>query len=319
MRSTEAHPARPAVARQALGAGVAFAGGVFLAAQGRINGELGHVLGDGFLAALVSFGGGLVLLLLAVPTTRRGRAGFRALRTALREHRIRWWQCVGGACGAFFVATQGLTVAALGVAVFTVAVVAAQATSSLLVDRAGIGPAGPRALTAPRVAGALLAVLSVGVAVSDDLGSPSALWPALLPALAGIGLGWQQAVNGLVREASGSTPVTTAVNFATGTAVLLAVCAVDLLARGLPATAPDQPWLYLGGALGVVTISTAVLAVRWIGVLLVGLCQVAGQLVGALAVDLVVPAAGQQLAPVTVLGTALTLAAVVVAALPGRR
>lgn len=311
--------ARPAMVHQVLGAVVAFLGGAFLAVQGRLNGELGHVFGDGLLAALVSFGGGLVLLLVAVPTTRRGRAGFRALGSALREGRIRWWQCIGGACGAFLVSAQGLTVAALGVAVFTVAVVAAQAISSLLVDRAGIGPAGPRALTVPRVVGAALAVASVGVAVSDDFGSPSALWPALLPALAGIGLGWQQAVNGLVREASGSTPVTTAVNFATGTAVLVAVCAVDVLARGLPTTAPSEPWLYSGGALGVVTISTAVLAVRWIGVLLVGLCQVAGQLVGALAVDVVVPAAGQQLAPVTVLGTALTLAAVVVAALPGRR
>ncbi|WP_238412475.1 DMT family transporter [Saccharothrix deserti] len=301
------------------GALIAFVGGAFLAVQGRLNGELGHVFGDGFLAALVSFGGGLALLLLGVPTTASGRAGLARLRASLRAGRIRWWQCIGGACGAFFVSTQGLTVAALGVAVFTVAGVGAQAVSSLLVDRAGLGPAGRVTLTVPRVAGAGLAVVAVAVAVSDEIGDPSALWLALLPAAAGIGLGWQQAVNGLVREAAQSTRVTTLVNFSTGTAVLLVVCAVDVAVRGLPSTAPAEPWFYAGGVLGIVTIGTAVLAVRWLGVLLVGLCQVAGQLVGALAVDVVAPAEGEQLSAVTVVGTALALLAVVVAARPRRR
>jgi bacterial/archaeal transporter family-2 protein len=298
---------------------LAFVGGAFLAVQGRLNGELGHVFGDGFLAALVSFGGGFALLLLGVPTTAAGRAGLGRLRSSLREGRIRWWQCVGGACGAFFVATQGLTVAVLGVAVFTVAAVGAQAVSSLLVDRAGVGPAGRVALTWPRVAGAALAVVAVAVAVADEFGDPSALWLALLPALGGFGLGWQQAVNGLVREAARSTRVTTLVNFGTGTAVLLVVCAVDVAIRGLPTAAPSEPWFYAGGALGVCTIGSAVLAVRRLGVLLVGLCQVAGQLVGALALDLTAPAAGGQVSAFALAGTALTLLAVVVAALPGRR
>ncbi|WP_433265606.1 DMT family transporter [Actinosynnema sp. CS-041913] len=295
-----------------------FVGGVFLAVQGRLNGELGHVFRDGFLAALVSFGGGLALLLLAVLTSASGRAGVARLRSALRRGDIRWWQCVGGACGAFFVSTQGLTIASLGVAAFTVSVVAAQVVSSLLVDRAGLGPARPQPFTWPRVAGAGLAVVAVGVAVSDEFGQPSSLWLALLPAVAGIGLGWQQAVNGLVREAARSIRVTTLVNFATGTAVLLAVCAVDVATRGLPSAAPSSPWFYLGGVLGIVTIGTAVVAVRWSGVLLVGLGQVAGQLVGAVAVDLIAPAAGERLAAVTVVGTVLTLVAVAVAALPDR-
>ncbi|MEU4446613.1 DMT family transporter [Actinosynnema sp. NPDC050801] len=298
---------------------LAFVGGAFLAVQGRLNGELGHVFADGFLAALVSFGGGFALLLLVVPATAAGRAGLARLRSSLRTGRIRWWQCVGGACGAFFVSTQGLTVAALGVAVFTVAAVGAQAVSSLLVDRAGVGPAGRVALTWPRVAGAALAVVAVAVAVWDEAGGGSALWLALLPALGGIGLGWQQAVNGLVREAARSTRVTTLVNFGTGTAVLLVVCAVDVAVRGLPSAAPAEPWFYAGGALGVVTIASAVLAVRRLGVLLVGLVQVAGQLVGALAVDVITPAAGGHVSVHALVGTALTLLAVVVAALPGRR
>ncbi|MBW4716075.1 DMT family transporter [Saccharothrix obliqua] len=299
-----------------IGVLAAFVGGVCIAVQGRINGELGHVLRDGFLAAMVSFGVGLVLLAAAVPTTRVGRAGLVRLRDALRRGDIRWWQCVGGACGAFFVSAQGLTVAVLGVATFTVAVVAAQVVSSLVVDRVGVGPAGVQPLTWPRVAGAGLAVGAVVVAVADEFGTPASLWPAVLPALAGIGMGWQQAVNGLVREAAGSTRVTTLVNFGTGSVVLAVVCVVDVAVRGLPVVVPSEPWLYVGGALGIVAIGTAVLAVRWSGVLLVGLGQVAGQLVGALAADLVVPATGGAVSATTVLGTGLTLLAVAVAALP---
>jgi transporter family-2 protein len=300
------------------GALIAFVGGLFLAVQGRINGELGHGLGDGFVAALLSTAGGLVLLLAAVPTTRAGRRGVARLRAALRGGRIRWWQCLGGVCGGFFVSTQGLTVATIGVAVFTVAVVGGQVLSSLLVDRAGLGPAGRQPLTVPRVAGAALTVVAVAIAVSAKFAHPEALWLAVLPAVAGLGLGWQQAVNGRVREAADSTAVSTMVNFSTATATLLVMSAVDVAVRGFPTRAPTQWWFYAGGLLGIVAIATIVLAVRWIGVLLVGLCQMSGQLVGAVLVDAVVPAAGQELAVVTVVGTALTLVAVVVAALPSR-
>ncbi|MEU5691219.1 DMT family transporter [Actinosynnema sp. NPDC020468] len=314
MVEVEARPGGRTDARVS-GVVAAVVGGVALALEGWANGELGRVYQDGFLAALVSFLCGLVVLLAVVVPTRAGREGFGRLRVALRERRIRWWQCVGGSCGAFFVATQGLTIAVLGVAVFTVAVVAGQVVGSLVVDRVGVGSAARQAFTAPRLVGAALAVVAVVVAVSDDLDRPTALWPAVLPALAGAVVGWQAAVNGLVREASRSAAVTTTVNFVVGTTVLAAVCAVELAVRGLPDAAWGRPLFYVGGVLGVVAIGTAVLAVRRIGVLLVGLCQVSGQLVGAVAVDV----AGGHLSVATLAGTALTLVAVVVAALPGRR
>lgn len=300
-----------------LGALVPAIGGIALAVQGRINGELAQGLHDGFLAALISFGGGLLLLLTAVPTPG-GRRGLARLRAALRGGRIRWWECAGGMCGAFLVTSQGLTIAVLGVAVFTVAVVAGQVVSSLLVDRAGIGPAGRQPLTGPRIAGAAVALVAVCIAVSQQFSRPSALWLAILPLTAGFLLGWQQAVNGLVREVTNSTAVTTLVNFVAGTALLLVIAAVDVTIRGLPATAPHRWWLYLGGVLGIVAVGTAVVSVRFIGVLLVGLCLVAGQLIGALLLDVFAPAAGHQVATTTAVGTALTLIAVVVAALPSR-
>src|SRR5688572_30166713 len=102
-----------------------------LAVQGRVNGQLGHQIHDGVLAALISFSVGSVLLLAALPILPAARAGVGRLRESLRQGALRPWQLLGGTCGAFLVTTQGLTVSILGVAVFTVAVVAGQVVSSL--------------------------------------------------------------------------------------------------------------------------------------------------------------------------------------------
>ncbi|AHI01429.1 DMT family transporter [Kutzneria albida] len=307
---------------------LAGAGGVGLAVQGQLNGRLGQRLHDGPTAALVSFGSGLLVLAVLLPVFPAGRRGLRALWATVRGglpnpgdgRRLWWWQCLGGVCGAFLVTCQGLTVAALGVAVFTVAVVAGQAVSSLAVDRLGAGPAGVQPLTWLRVLGAALAVLAVFVAVSRQLGDPAALGLAVLPALAGMATAWQQAVNGRVRAAADSTFVATLLNFATGAAALLLVTAVRLLVTGLPGEPPPgQWWLYLGGIMGIGVVATAVVAVRLVGVLLVGLASVAGQLVGALLLDLLLPAGAGHVASSTLAGTALILVAVAVAALPARR
>ncbi|MEV5629538.1 DMT family transporter [Micromonospora tulbaghiae] len=307
--------------RRVAGVGLATASGVMVAVQSRINGELGVRLADGIAAAVVSFGVGLLILLVLVPATPGGRRGLAALRGALRAGTLRPWQCLGGVCGAFLVATQGLTIGALGVAVFTVAVVAGQSGSSLLVDRAGIGPAGRQPVTPNRLIGAVLTVLAVLLAVGDRLGDPQALALALLPLAAGVGIAWQQAVNGRVRAAAGSAMTATLVNFTVGTAALLVTFAVDLAVRGRPAGAfPDEPWLYLGGPLGIVFIALAAALVRFTGVLLLGLATIAGQIVGAVLLDLVLPTAASRPGLDTLLGAALTMVAVLVAAFgPARR
>ncbi|MFI2268018.1 DMT family transporter [Micromonospora aurantiaca (nom. illeg.)] len=320
---TAAPPAPPTLStgRRVAGVGLATASGVMVAVQSRINGELGVRLADGIAAAVVSFGVGLLILLVLVPATPGGRRGLAALRGALRAGTLRPWQCLGGVCGAFLVATQGLTIGALGVAVFTVAVVAGQSGSSLLVDRAGIGPAGRQPVTPNRLIGAVLTVLAVLLAVGDRLGDPDALALALLPLAAGVGIAWQQAVNGRVRAAAGSAMTATLVNFTVGTAALLVTLAVDLVVRGRPAGAfPDEPWLYLGGPLGIVFIALAAALVRFTGVLLLGLATIAGQIVGAVLLDLVLPTAASHPGLDTLLGAALTMVAVLVAAFgPTRR
>jgi transporter family-2 protein len=129
-----------------------------------------------------------------------------------------------------------------------------------------------------------------------------------------MGLAWQAAVNGQVRMAAANVVVPTVVNFLVGTSVLVLAAIVDVIIRGWPAMPPDQWWLYIGGALGIVAIITAVSAVRVIGVLLLGMSSVAGQLIGAVLLDVFVPTAGG-LSPTSLIGIAVTMVAVGIAAI----
>jgi transporter family-2 protein len=293
--------------------------GICLATQGRINGELGAHLQDGVFAGLVSNGLGLIVLVALVQLTPMGRRGVGRLTQALREGKLRWWQCLGGFAGAYLLFTQGAAITALGVAVFTVATVSGQLLSSLVVDRAGLGPAGPKPVTRWRVLGAGMAVGAVVLAVQGQLDESEALWLFVLPALAGFGLAWQAAVNGQVREVAGNALAATFVNFSAGTVLLVAGAVVDVLIRGWPSALPGEWWLYTGGAFGMVVIGSSAIVVRVIGVLLLSLCVVAGQLLGAVLLDVFVPARSAELTITEVLGTVITLVAVFVAAIPTRR
>ena len=263
--------------------------GALVALQSKINGELGAELDDGYLAAFISFGSGFAVLAaiaLVVPSTRRGVAG---IIRAIRGGQIPWWYAFGGAAGALFVLSQGLTAAILGVALFTVATVTGQTLSGLIVDRRGLGTMRPKPVTTVRVIGAALAVVAVVFAVSPQLQGGTPPWALILPLAAGLGLGWQQAVNGQVRAVSGSALTATFYNFAVGTAVLAVVLAMHAVASGLPEQLTGSPLLYTGGPLGIVFVAGYAIVVRYTGVLLLGLGAIAGQLVASVVFDIVAP------------------------------
>ncbi|WP_246012181.1 DMT family transporter [Myceligenerans xiligouense] len=295
--------------------------GAGLATQSRVNGTLADHVGSGYLAAVISFGSGLLALSLALLVSRRGRRGMRRIGAALRGGPgspggdgplLRPWQCLGGAAGGFFVASQGLAVGTLGVAVFIVAFVTGQSLGSVVVDRLGLGPGGVRFVTLPRAIGPLLTVVAVGIAMSGDVASPSALVLAVLPLLAGVGSAWQQAVNGRMRAAAGDVLAATFVNFVVGTTALVLALGVSLLFDGLPdGVLPGNPLLYTGGMIGIGFIAVGAAVVHRVGVLVLSLSMIAGQIVGALVLDLAVPGATAP-GPATYLGAALTLVAVAV-------
>ena len=312
---------------------LAVSAGLLVPVQGRINGALGTVLADGLAAAVVSFSTGLVLMIAISLLLPKGRAGLAQVLPALRERRFPRYYVLAGGIGALFVFAQSFTVGLLGVALFTVAAVTGQTLSGLLVDRMGIGPAGKRPITGIRVLGSVLTVAAVAWAVSPRFASGAAggaggaggsdpmalVLPVLLPVLAGFLMSFQQAMNGTA-TVHYRTPITaTLVNFVAGSIVLWLAWLIKLAAAGPGHALPGEWWYYLGGPMGCVFIAVAAFLVRSLGVLVTGLGMIAGQLLGSLALDLALPAPGTVVALPTVLGTLLTLAAIVLASLPWSR
>ena len=117
----------------------------------------------------------------------------------------------------------------------------------------------------------------------------------VLVVLAGCAISVQQALNGQVRRTTGDAGVATLVNFVVGTAALCLGLALHAAAGGLDlASWPgvDRWWLYLGGPMGAAFVAVAAVTVRLLGVLRLGLAVIAGQLVGALLLDLLSPVHG---------------------------
>jgi transporter family-2 protein len=81
---------------------------------------------------------------------------------------------------------------------------------------------------------------------------------------------------------------------------------------------PGDVWLYLGGALALFVIVTMLIGVQAAGVLRTGLAIVAGQLAGAIVLDLVTPG-GPPVGVALIAGSALTFLAVAISGLGARR
>lgn len=294
-----------------------FAVGATTALQARVNGQLAVELGNGLEAAVYSFGSGLIVLAVIVALVPSVRRGVARVPKAVRSGELSWWQPLGGVLGGFFVGVQTAAVPLVGVAVFTVAVVAGQSLNSLVVDRIGLGPAGVQHLTVPRLVSAAVAVLAVAVAVSSRLSStdfsPGAV---VLAFVAGLAIAVQQAVNGRTARAAGNPMSAAFLNFVMGTAALLAGFLVRWAVSGTgPSPLGGGPWwAYVGGLLGLGFIAIAAWAVPLVGVLVFALVTIAGQLSGALMLDIVAPTAGTQVGWNLIVGVLMAFVAVAIAA-----
>lgn len=312
-------PSRPTLPL-VIGLPIAVATGLVIPLQARINGALAAKLDDGIASSVVSFTTGLLVITAISFATPRGRAGLQRIIPAVRNRSFPRFYVMAGAIGALFVFAQSFTVGLLGVALFTVAAVTGQTLSGLLVDRMGIGPGGKRAITGIRVLGSVLTVAAVAWAVSPRFGGDadvaSLVLPILLPLAAGFCMSFQQAMNGTATVHYGTPIAATLVNFIAGSVILWIAWTIKLAVAGPGNPLPDQWWYYMGGPMGCVFIGLAALLVRSLGVLITGLGMIAGQLVGSLVLDVVIPSPGAVVALPTVLGTVLTLAAIIVATLP---
>ncbi len=290
---------------------LAFCVGALTALQSRANGRLAIHLNNGVLAGLVSNVTGWVFLFAIVLCSPKDRASFRRILRASRHREIKVWEVLGGFGGAFFLAVQSSSVPVIGIALFTIGLVAGQTTSSLLVDKLGISPSGKKPITIMRVTTALLTVTGVSIAVLPKLsqGTFDVLY-IFLAFVIGIIVSFQQAINGRLNVIAGRPLVTAWFNFAAGTVLLLVFLAINLVMGGKVGTLPLNPLLYAGGIIGLIFIAISAYTIKELGVLNFIMFSVAGQVVTALVVDAIAPAEKAHLSAWVIIGTLITFISV---------
>jgi len=289
--------------------------GVLIALQARANGELSHRLDNAPQAALVSFSSGLVFVAIYALFSSQIKAGIRRLRSAVAEGQIPAWRLLAGALGGSFVAIQTSVVPLIGVAVYSVASIAGQTATSLLVDRIGFTGGGPKLISPRRVAAAAITVFAVLVSVADKIEAHSFSFIAVaLAVIAGALVGVQRALNGQINEHSGNSYTTSLLNFITGTSFLVIfILLLTAFGKIELQTLPNEPWwIYTGGVIGVIYIAATSLIVQHLGVLTFTLFSVGGQLFGSLLLDLYAPSEGVNVSWFLVTGIAMTYIGVVV-------
>ena len=285
--------------------------GSLTSVQSRVNGQLSKDIHNGIAAALISFLSGWLFVTLVCILWKPDRNGLINIWKAVRARRLKPWEVIGGMGGGFFVAIQSSTVPIIGVVIFTICAVGGQTISSMVVDLIGLSPSGKHKVTPVRAITAIVTLISVTIAVYPDLKSSTFRFaPIAFAITVGIVISFQQAVNGRVNVVSTRPLATTFVNFLMGSTVLIIALIIDLVRGGTIGALPTSFVVYLGGIIGVVYISVSAFTVRHIGILNMILFSVTGQLIGALLLDWLAPAAHTKVTAYLLTGTAMTLAAV---------
>ena len=297
---------------------ITFIASIIITAQSSINSELNTYTENPLITALINFTTGLIVLSVMMIFSSPIRQGFISIPRLVREGRLKRWQLFGGLSGAFFVASQSSLVQVIGVAIFTVAAVAGQTSAALLVDKAGIGPAGKQPVTLMRIGAAILGIVGVLVSVlGQDSTGQFAFGAVLISFAAGALVSTQPALNGQIANHTGQPAAATMVNFIVGFITLVVVYAVAHQVNPQSFNVPPMPWenpvIWLGGPFGVLFVLTASFMAKTLGVFLFTLTSVVGQLSGAILMDVLFPTASTNMTWQLLLGISITGAAVVLA------
>jgi transporter family-2 protein len=131
---------------------LAIAAGAVLSIQVGVNSVLRQGIGSPIIAALISFLVGTVFLLGYAFVTRAAWPTTQALA------KLPLWAWLGGALGAYYVATAIVVAPKLGAANVVCLMIAAQLITALLLDHYGLVGFAQHGINPARIAGALLLV-----------------------------------------------------------------------------------------------------------------------------------------------------------------
>lgn len=285
--------------------------GAGVSVQTSVNGHASVLVGSPIVATAVNHSSALVLALvvaLAMGAFPRAARTFRERRSEVRG----WW-FLGGLMGAGAVFAIILVTPDVGVVAVGVAVTLGQLAGSVAADSGGLGPGGRRPLSPFRFAGIAVAVIAVAVGALGRFDADNVV-VILVVVAAGVVIALQQAANAWLIEVTGEFSVMSVINFAISTLFIGTALVVSLLVAPVDLAAIPW-WAPLGGLLGAVIGVASALAVRIIGVLSLILCIAAGQAIGSIVMDLLVPVDAVGLTPASVAAAVLAVAAVALAGL----
>lgn len=214
--------------------------------------------------------------------------------------------------------SEGASASALGVATFQTALISALLLSGLLCDRFGIGV--DEKNTLPLIASSvhylrLLLRFCCVTAVAFYLFHLTCHSSVLSWFACRMAARW----NAKVAEATGSMLVSITWNFIVGFCVLGTALAIRVALGHVTVQLPDVWWMYLGGPLGLMSIGLMAILVRGLGLLMLGVASTAGQLLGSVLIDVLIPSLGNTVYLVTIIGTLFALVGAIVTTIPEYR
>lgn len=303
-----------------LGVAIGAAAGIIWAIQAKMNAQFGAELGDPLASAALNFICGSALLLLAAVTRpRRIGATVSRLRRAVSTKAISPLTFLAGLVGVGIVLAQVYIVDVIGIATFTVTLVAGSAIAAIVIDATGFGPDGVVRITPLRMLGAVVLVAAVGL-VAFGQGSSSAVTTVAIlgigvALLTGMLVALQTAMTGALVKTSDGIIVPMLIAFIAG-AVLLPIVRAFLG----PVSIPDgvSPVFLVAGPLAVVFVSAAAVLAGRMNLLLLSAAIVIGQSVGAIVIDLIFPTPAGRPGLIAAVGVALAIVAVLIIAFATR-
>lgn len=240
-----------------------------------VNGKLTGAVG-GYSATVIIHIAGLLLVLVLLAVRRE--------RVRLFSHGLPWQKYLGGTIGVATVVTTNLAFGGVSVTAMVALTLFGQTLTSLAVDQFGLLGMQKRPFRVDRLWGLLFVALGiVCMLLPFSAARPVSV---LLAMCGGITIVISRSINGELAARIGSMP-TTLYNYITG--LTTAVVAMLLLGRGEPvwmgAALPTNPLLYIGGCMGVATVTLQNVSVRRISAVYMTLLQFIGQVAMGIAVD----------------------------------
>ena len=134
---------------------LALGAGVSVATQQVLNGNLRTALGSPAWAALFSYAGGLLTMIVAVIVLREQVPSWRMMSG------VPWWAWSGGVFGGAFILLSILLLPSLGAATLFALIIAGQVLAAVTLDHFGALGLTPHPISTMRLAGAALLIAGV--------------------------------------------------------------------------------------------------------------------------------------------------------------